>query len=280
MTTAQRRYPLGTDQGELERLHLQHQLWSDAAHALWRRAAIAPGARVLDVGAGPGAASLDLAQLVTASGRVLALDESPAFVDFLSAEAAARALPQLTPRVADVQALDALSKAEAGSFQAGSFDAAYARWVFCFLPRPEAAIRGIARLLRTGGVLCVHDYFNYTSMTPAPRRKSYDEVVAATARSWIQNGGDPDVVGRLPALLHDAGLTLEHLEVHQRVARPGDQMWHWTLTWWRSYTPKLVAMGLLNEAQERAFHDDVAKMTRERDFIVLPPVYEVMARKR
>jgi ubiquinone/menaquinone biosynthesis C-methylase UbiE len=275
MTTAQRRYPLGTDRVELERLHLQHQLWSDAAHALWRRAAIGPGSRVLDVGAGPGAASLDLAQLVTASGRVLAVDESAGFVDFLTAEASARGLQQLTAQVADVQALENAAGAEPGSF-----DAAYARWVLCFLPRPEAAVRGAARLLRKGGVLCVHDYFNYTSMTPAPRRKSYDEVVAATARSWLQNGGDPDVVGRLPALLHEAGFELEHLEVHQRVARPGDQMWHWTLTWWRSYTPKLVAMGLLTEAQERTFHDDVAQMTRERDFISLPPVYEVMARKR
>jgi SAM-dependent methyltransferase len=271
MATPERRYPLGTDRIELERLHLQHQLWSDAAHALWRRAAIQPGSRVLDLGAGPGAATLDLAQLVTASGRVLAVDESQGFVDFIRAEASARGLTQVQADVGDVQKLDGVT---------GPFDAAYARWVFCFLPQPDAVIRNAARLLAPGGVLCVHDYFNYTAMSPAPRRDSYAQVVAATARSWRDNGGDPDIVARLPALLHEAGFTLEHLDVHQRVARPGDTMWHWTLTWWRSYTPKLVKMGLITAAQEQAFHADVAAMTRERDFVVLPPVFELMARKR
>jgi SAM-dependent methyltransferase len=272
MTTPERRYPLGTDRIELERLHLQHQLWSDAAHALWKRAAIQPGARVLDLGAGPGAATLDLAQLVTAQGRVLAVDESQAFIDFIRSEAQARGLSQVEAQIADVQGFTAGDP--------GTFDAAYARWVLCFVPQPDAVIRSAARALRPGGTLCVHDYFNYTAMTPAPRRESYAQVVAATAKSWRDNGGDPDIVGRLPGLLHEHGLVLEHLDVHQRLARPGDTMWHWTLTWWRSYTPKLVKMGLITQAQEQAFHADVAAMTRERDFVVLPPVFELMARKR
>jgi SAM-dependent methyltransferase len=272
MNPAPRRYPLGTDQVELERLHLQHRLWSDATHALWRQAAIGPGSRVLDVGAGPGAASFDLAQLVTSTGRVLAVDESASFVDFIRSEAQARGLSQLSAQVGDVQALEAP--------EPGAFDAAYARWVLCFVPRPQDVVAGAARLLRKGGVLCVHDYFNYEAMTAAPRRKSYAEVVAATARSWRDNGGDPDVVGKLPTLLHEAGFELEHFMVHQRVARPGDTMWHWTLTWWRSYTPRLVKLGYLTETQRRAFHEDLDAMTRERDFLVQPAVYELMARRR
>src|SRR5581483_1340758 len=211
MTTPERRYPLGTDRIELERLHLQHQLWSDAAHALWKRAAIQPGSRVLDLGAGPGAATLDLAQLVTAQGRVLAVDESQGFIDFIRSEAQARGLSQVQAEVADVQGFEVA--------EPGTFGAAYARWVFCFVPQPDAVLRSVARALEPGGTLCVHDYFNYTGMTPAPRRDSYALMVAATARSWRDNGGDPDVVGRLPALLHEHGFTLEHLDVHQRLAR-------------------------------------------------------------
>src|SRR4051812_4770727 len=236
--TQNRQYPLGTDRGELERLHLQHQLWGDAAHALWLRAALGPGSRVLDVGCGPGAASFDLAHLVGAKGQVVGVDESAAFVEYLQREAQARALPQLTASVGDVQKLQGLS----------GFDAAYARWVLCFVPKPGDVVAGAARALKSGGVLLVHDYFNYTAMTPAPRRESYRRVVELTAKSWRDNGGDPDVVGRLPALLHEHGFVLEHLQVHQRVARRGDSMWHWTDSWWRSYTPKLVKMGYLTEA--------------------------------
>jgi SAM-dependent methyltransferase len=270
-TPKQRQYPLGTDRAELERLHLQHQLWSDAAHALWLKARVQPGSRVLDVGVGPGAAAFDLAHLVGRDGQVLGVDESAPFVDFVNAEAAARAMPQVRAVVGDVQQLEV---------PAGTFDMAYARWVLCFVPRPGAVVAGAARALKKGGVLCVHDYFNYTSMTAAPKREHYTRVSELAARSWRDNGGDPDVVGRLPELLHEHDFALEHLAVHQRVARRGDAMWSWAESWWRSYTPKLVKMGYLDPALERDFHAELDGMTRERDFIHLPPVYEVLARRR
>jgi SAM-dependent methyltransferase len=274
-TQAASRYPLGTSAEELERLHFQHRLWSDAAHALWRLAGIRPGARVLDVGAGPGAAARDLAELVTSSGRVLAIDESPSFVSHVEREARERGLTQLAAVQGDVQNLAAVPRAEPASF-----DLAYARWVLCFTPRPEEVVRGVAALLKPGGVFCVHDYFNYVTMTTAPRRATHTRVIEATARSWRESGGDPDVAGRLPRAFAESGLVLEHLAIHQRVARPGDTMWHWARTWWRSYAPKLVGMGLITEDDHRAFEADLDAMTRENDFLVLPPVYELMGRKR
>jgi hypothetical protein len=140
-------------------------------------------------------------------------------------------------------------------------------------------VAGVARALARGGRFVVHDYFNYEAMTLAPRRESYQAVVAATARSWRARGGDPDVVGRLPGLCADAGLVVEHLDVHQRIARPGESLWHWAATWWRNYVPKLVAMGELRPEDERRFFEDFAELRAERDFTVLPAVYEVVARK-
>jgi SAM-dependent methyltransferase len=280
-------YPLGTHREELERLQLQHRLWCDAAHALWRRAGIAPGSRVLDVGAGPGAASLDLAELVGASGTVLAVDESEAFVERIGDEAARRGLPQIIAARGDVQALGRLADPNANTnpvatatARAASFDLAYARWILCFTPKPEDVVRGVAALLRPGGMLCVHDYDNYETMSPAPRRESYTRIVRAAAASWRDRGGDPDVVARLPRILHDAGFELVHLDVHQRLARAGDTMWHWAASWWRSYGPKLVTLGYLSEGELREFESDFEAMARETDFLVLPPVYELMARLR
>jgi hypothetical protein len=177
--------------------------------------------------------------------------------------------------VPHVQALGAIE-----GLTPNGFDIAYARWVLCFTPRPEDVVRGAASFLTRGGRLCIHDYFNYETMSPAPRRASYTRMIDATAKSWRDNGGDPDVVSRLPRILHDAGFDLAHLEVHQRVARLGDTMWHWTATWWRSYGPKLVKMGYITAEQLAEFDADVASMTREHDFIVLPPVFEIMAVKR
>lgn len=272
-TTDEREYVLGTGDDELQRLGLQHRLWSDAAHAAWKRADLGPGQRVLDVGAGPGYAAFDLAQIVQSHGRVLALDESRAFVEHVRAQAAARGLTWIQGAVADVQRLDAAIP------EPHTFDLAYARWVLCFVAAPERVVAGVSRALKPGGRFVVHDYFNYEAMTCAPRRESYAKVVAATARSWRARGGDPDVVGRLPRMLKDHGFVLEHLAQHQRLARPGESMWHWVGSWWRNFVPKLVQMGEITEADARRFFEDFDGMRAETDFTVLPNVYEVVARK-
>jgi ubiquinone/menaquinone biosynthesis C-methylase UbiE len=70
-------YILGTHHKELERLRVQHDLWRPLCQTAWERGGFAAGQRVLDLGAGPGFAALDLARLVGAQGRVLALERSP-----------------------------------------------------------------------------------------------------------------------------------------------------------------------------------------------------------
>lgn len=76
-------YVLGTGEIESTRLGLQHRIWSGPAHWLWERAGIRPGMTVLDVGCGPGHASIDLAEIVGPSGRIYAVDESPLFLKHL-----------------------------------------------------------------------------------------------------------------------------------------------------------------------------------------------------
>ncbi len=270
MSQPHREYVLGTGDDELARLGLQHRLWADAAHAAWKLAGIGLGSRVLDVGCGPGYASCDLAELVGPHGAVVGLDESPGFITRVAEQAAARGLSQLRGQVADVQALEGLA----------DFDVAYARWVLCFVPRPEAVVAGVARALRPGGRFVIHDYFNYTTMTMAPRRASHDKAVAATAASWKARGGDPDIAGRLPRLLAEVGLRVTHLAQHARVARGSDSMFAWPDTWWRTYAPKLVDMGLLEPTDCQALIADLdAIRGSETDYIVVPPVFEIVAEK-
>lgn len=267
-------YVLGTGADEVARLALQHRLWSDAAHASWRRAQIRLGQRILDVGCGPGFAALDMAQMVGAGGAVIGVDESEGYIAHLNEQSRSRALPHCHGEVGDVQRLTDALKGEA------AFDLAYARWVLCFVRDPEAVVAGVANSLRSGGRLCVHDYFNYGMMTMAPRRESHDKAVAATIASWHARGGDTDIMGRLPRLLKKHSMHVTHLDVHLRVARPGDTMFHWPDVWWRIYAPKLVQMGYLAQAdQEQLFRDldEVAKS--ETDFVLCPPVFEIIAEK-
>ena len=79
--TAEKTYFLGTHDEELERLGLQHRVWRPTVLECWRRAGIGPGSKVIDVGAGPGFAAADLAEIVGPAGRVVAVERSARFVE-------------------------------------------------------------------------------------------------------------------------------------------------------------------------------------------------------
>src|SRR5438105_8560478 len=75
-----RDYVLGTHNEELARLGLQHRVWRPVVLDCWQRAGITIGKRVLDVGAGPGYATVDLAEIVGPTGEVVALERSETFI--------------------------------------------------------------------------------------------------------------------------------------------------------------------------------------------------------
>src|SRR5262245_16267129 len=116
MASPERDYFLGTHDEELLRLGLQHRVWSPAVRDCWQRAGIAPGWRVLDVGAGPGYASADLAQIVGPAGEVVAVERSGRFV-----EAGRAMLDKHGFRNVGFHELDLMTDALPG----GGFDAAW-----------------------------------------------------------------------------------------------------------------------------------------------------------
>jgi SAM-dependent methyltransferase len=108
-------------------------------------AEVRAGQRVLDVGCGPGALTVELVRLVGADA-VAAVDPSDTFV------AAAR---ERHPTV-DVRR----APAEQLPFADEAFDAALAQLVVHFMADPVAGLREMARVTRPGGVVaaCVWDH--------------------------------------------------------------------------------------------------------------------------
>lgn len=104
--------------------------------ALLDAAGAGPGRRLLDVGTGPGFVALAAA---SRGATVVAADQSAAMVQIA--------------RAAGVDAV--VAPAEALPYDAGSFDAVTAGYLVNHLPRPEAAVASLARVLRRGGRLAV-----------------------------------------------------------------------------------------------------------------------------
>ena len=264
-------YLLGTDPEEARRLETQHRLWADATRDLWDRAGFEPGARLLDLGCGPGFAALELAGRVGAGGSVLAVDESDRFIAALAREAQRRGLGQLAARVERVEEL---------RLEPGALDGAFVRWLFCFLPDPAPVIDRVASGLRPGGRLVVWDYLNYRATTLQPRSPAFDRVLRAVAESWRRSGGDLDVGGRLPGLIAEAGCRLLDLAPLVRFVRPGTAFWDWPTQFFFSHVPRLVEAGLLSEAERRAFEDEWRAREREPGaFLQAPPMIGIIAEK-
>ena len=109
-TTPDRDYVLGTHDDEVARLGLQHNVWRPHALAAWQHAGFNVGQTIIDVGCGPGYATLDLAELVGPTGLVHAVDRSRRFLDVLDARRRARGLENVNAVESD---LDELSYEEA-----------------------------------------------------------------------------------------------------------------------------------------------------------------------
>ena len=267
MSATEREYVLGTGDAELARLGFQHQVWAAATAAAWERAGFRRGARILDVGCGPGYATFDLANLVGPGGRVVAVDVSERFIGYLDAERRRRGAEQIETRTEDLEAL---------SVPASSVDGAFARWVLCFVRDPCAIVERVARALRPGGAFAVMDYCRYESFTVAPRDEAIERVVAAVARSFRRHGGNPDVGLDLPALMRQAGLEVRTLRPLVRVARPGSALWEWPATFFANYLPSLVQMGEITDVERRAFEHAWEERSRSPDaFLLTPPMVEV-----
>lgn len=264
-------YLLGTDPEEGKRLETQHRLWRDAARDLWNRAGFGTGARLLDLGCGPGFAALELAARVGPEGRVLAVDESPRFIAALVREAGRLRIEQLTARVERVQELQ---------LEPASLDGAFARWIFCFLGDPAPVIDRVVSGLRPGGRLVIWDYLNYRATTLQPRSPVFDRVLAAVKESWKPTGGDLDVGARLPGLVVKSGCRLVDLVPLVEFIRPGTEFWDWPTQFFFGYVPRLVEAGLLTEADRCAF--EAEWRARERDpgtFLSSPPMIGIIAEK-
>lgn len=266
----ERPYLLGDSEAELQRLGFQHRVWAEHSHGSWRRANIPAGARVLDLGAGPGFTSLELAEHIGADGQVVALDQSGRFLDFLAAQCRVRGVTNVTTvegRIEDVEL-------------EGPFDAIYARWVFCFLADPASVVRRIAPLLSAGGSLVTLDYFNYRAFCVAPRIEEMDRIVVAIERSWRDAGGSLEVQGSMGSYMSDAGLQLTAIRQVGGPVLPGSPLWEWPRSFLRSYLPGLVENGYLaGDLVERFWTTWDEHLQAGGSYLCLPPLLELIARK-
>ncbi|WP_295014409.1 class I SAM-dependent methyltransferase [uncultured Microbacterium sp.] len=149
--------------------------------------------RLLDVGAGPGTITADLAGLVA---EVVATEIGEDELALTRATAAERGVTNIAFRVADVHALDVPD---------ASFDVVHAHQVLQHVADPVQALRELARVTKPGGIVAVRDsdYGGFRWWPESDALDRWRELYQDAARA---NGGAPDAGRRLLGWARAAGL--------------------------------------------------------------------------
>lgn len=195
-------YTLALDATELARYrHMAEAARAEEGDA-WTRARIVPGAVVADVGCGPAAVTVAMADVTGEEGRVIGIEREPDTV------AVARQV------VADAGAQNVelrQGEATATGLEPGSVDVAVMRHVLAHNGGQEQAIVDhLASLVRPSGFVYVVDV-DITAIRIMHGDPDLDDLTEKYAEFHRQRGNDPQVGLRLGELAAGAGLTaIEH----------------------------------------------------------------------
>jgi len=266
--TIKSEYVLGTDQVELDRLHLQHNLWRDHLIRLWQKASLQPGDSILELGCGPGFTTQDLVSFTEGRSDITAVDISENFLNHLKS----LNLKKVYPHQSFIEKLDLANK---------NFDAAFCRWLMIFVPDIALAVQSVGAHLKVGGRFSMQEYISYDSFSLAPDQPIMKKIVDAIFKSWMDQGGFPNQGRRLPEILEKNGFKVLEIEPIARVCRPQDPLWAWPETFFESFVPRLVANGYISAADQSEFFIvwQKAKNTPGQ-FCVTPTVVNIIAEKR
>lgn len=155
-----------------------------------------PGQSLLDVGAGPGTITADLAEIV-APGRVTALEATDDALAVTAQGVADRWVDNVDFVIGDVHALD---------FADDSFDVVHAHQVLQHVADPVAALAEMRRVCRPGGFVAARDS-DYSAFRWFPEVPELDEWMTLYQQVARRNGGEPNAGRHLVAWAHAAGFT-------------------------------------------------------------------------
>lgn len=262
------RYLLGDTRTEASRLRAQAKLWDHTAIDLFDRLNVDRDWRVLEIGPGQGSLHIELRRRVRRP--VDAVEPSAAFNRRLKALCARDGLGE--GQIWESTLADSVLPER-------HYDLVFARWVFLFLPDPEAHVRKLAASLRPGGFLAIQDYHRDTLvMVPTP--KEWAAFLQADHAFFASQGGDASIAGRLPAIYEKIGLDVVDITPHIKTGHPGSPVWTWISTYFFGVMQRLAEFSPFTPAQaSRLIRQWRTASERPSSLLIAPAVIDVVGRR-
>ncbi|HLK01699.1 MAG TPA: methyltransferase domain-containing protein [Streptosporangiaceae bacterium] len=201
-------YSLALSEQELARYRMMAASAADGESAEWLAAGIVPGARIADVGCGPGAVLRLLAERAGPEGQAVGIDADPRAVAL-----ARREIAGLRQGRAEV------GKADATGLEPGGFDVIMCRHVLAHNGGREASIVAhLASLAAPGGCIYLVDV-DATALRFSAGEPDLEDLNRRYQEFHRVRGNDLSVGLRLGDLLTGAGLAVERYACRAPVLR-------------------------------------------------------------
>jgi ubiquinone/menaquinone biosynthesis C-methylase UbiE len=249
---------------ELVRLAALAEVYGRATEEWLDTAGLEPGMTVVDLGCGPGAVTLAVAERVGPTGRVIGLDSVDRPLELARLRAAEAGLTNVTFERADITAWR----------PTGQLDAVVGRFILLHLDDPVAQVALAADLVRPGGVVAFLEIALSTrAAQPAlPLLTAYNGWLLETFR---RVGRPVDMGLRLAAAYTAAGLTRVTLTADAPAERGGDAV-GWSLAG-GDVTSLLSLMEQLgvataDEIGPETFERRLRAQAAEQDAVLLNPL--------
>lgn len=255
-------YVLGTEQAELHRLGLQHQVWAAEARRGWELGGFRSGHTLLDLGCGPGFCTLEMAYLVGTQGKVIGVDFAASYIDFLRKQSALHGLNIAVQH----------SSFEDMQLEPSSLDGVFCRWALAWVANPEAVLAKVKAALKPGGRMVIQEYFHWPLFQTQPSFPSLTRAIAAAYRSMKEQPGDIDVGRHIPAMAARIGMQVLNTRPLCKLAAPSELTWEWPSSFLRIYLSKVAERGLLSHDEATAALADLVRLSAMPEARILCPV--------
>ena len=231
-----------------------------------------PGASLLDVGAGPGTITVDLARRI-APGRVVGVDASADVVAQAQDHAAAEGVTNVTFATADAYHLDAAD---------GSFDIVHTHQLLQHLARPVDALREFRRVAGPDGLVAAREV-DYAGIIIHPHIPALDDWLDLLLRMGRTNGGEPSAGRRLKAWARAAGFVDVAVSASTWLFETDEQRAWWGGSWadralHSSYADHALEQGIADRADLERISAGWREWAASEDGWLLMPHGEILAR--
>jgi SAM-dependent methyltransferase len=256
-------YLLGYRRAEQERLQEQARQLAVESSWLFDQLAIAPGARVVEIGCGPQGCLDLLAARVGPTGKVIGVERSEDAVDLARALVSEQSLSNVEVIHGD---------ARSTGLPRDGFDLVTSRLVLVNVPQPEEIVAEAVALAKPGAMVAFHEA-DYVAHVCDPPLAAWDRSIEVLTAYSTSAGIDVFIGRKLPRLLGGGGLVDVQARPLIHIYPPGHGRRTILMDFMENLSGRLLDTGTVGEAELAALKQSLRHHLDDPNTVVISHLF-------